>query len=174
MDIAYHTAQIKHSITEYNKNLQSSLPIHMSGNEEHTYQEKEYKMPFEMKVFQKRLKKHLFYRSQKKNLVQKKTEEIITVPFNDEETETTSDEHVKWSALTSLQQKKAIVQFIQQLQLEDSLTTQTLIRQVWDAVTQRFIKSKHVTYNTKKKVIENIHGLEQRDHTWAFNVAALF
>lgn len=170
MDISYHTEQIKNSINEYNVSLSSKFPNETEGQVEQNYSEKEYKMPFEMKVFQKRLKKHLFYRSQKNKPQQK---EDVTQPFEEEPLPPLNNK-VKWSSLPMLQQKRLIVQYIRGLAIHDDITQQRIIRQVWDAMSKRFLKTKHVKYNQEKKSIEQIQGLEERDGIWAFNVAKIF
>ena len=59
MDISYHLRQIEKSIVEYNLFLEREYPeLRQAEKETPTIVDKEYKMPFEMKVFQKRLKKH--------------------------------------------------------------------------------------------------------------------
>ena len=170
MDISYHTEQIKNSINQYNVNLSSQLPPDTREQEDQNFSEKEYKMPFEMKVFQKRLKKHLFYRSQK-NKPERKQE--VTEPFEDEPVPLMNDQ-LKWSSLSMLQQKRLIIQYIRGLSINDDATQQSISRQVWNAITQRFLKTKHVKYNPKKKQIEQIQGLEERNGVWAFNVAEIF
>ena len=84
------------------------------------------------------------------------------------------NDQVKWNLLTMLQQKKLIIQYIRGLAIHDDATQQRITRQVWDAITQRFLKTKHVKYNKEKKNIEQIQGLEERDGIWAFNVAKIF
>lgn len=171
MDVAYHLRQIEKSIAEYTVFLEKEYPeLRCTEEEETKTVDKEYKMPFEMKVFQKRLKKHTFYRNRNK----RPSEDLPATDFestdNTQHENTNQDSNIPWSKLTKLSQKKALATYIKSLKLAPE-TSRTLILQVWDALLKRYLKAKHITYTEKK--VENIAGLTCREGAWAFNLSSV-
>jgi hypothetical protein len=180
MDISYHLREIEKSIVEYSVFLEQEYPeLRCTEEEETKTVDKEYKMPFEMKVFQKRLKKHTFYRNRNKRPVQDEPVADFQVTDTTEHADTGADEDavadavaddVPWSKLTKLSQKKAIASYIKSLELPAE-SSRTLILHVWDAIVRKYLKAKHITY--AKKRVERIAGLICREGTWAFNLSSV-
>jgi len=172
MDISYHLREIEKSIVEYSVFLEQEYPeLRCTEEEETKTVDKEYKMPFEMKVFQKRLKKHTFYRNRNKRPV--KDESVADFQVTDEAEhadEGIVSDDVPWSKLTKLSQKKTIASYIKSLKLPAE-SSRTLILQVWDAIVRKYLKAKHITY--AKKRVECIAGLMCREGTWAFNLSSV-
>jgi len=173
MDVSYHLRQIEKSIAEYTIFLEQEYPeLRCTEEEETKTVDKEYKMPFEMKVFQKRLKKHTFYRNRHKRPVQEKPAADFECADTTEDVnkDTNDDEDIPWSKLSKLSQKKAIASYIKSLALP-SESSRRLILQIWDAIVHKYLKTKHITYTQKK--IESISGLTCREGTWAFNLSSV-
>lgn len=171
MNVTFHLKQIEKSIVEYTMFLEQEYPELRCTEEEETKTiDKEYKMPFEMKVFQKRLKKHTFYRNRNKRPVQNETAVDFQVTDTVENNDTNVDNDVPWSKLTKLSQKKAIASYIKSLDLPAD-SSRTLILQIWDAFVKKYLKTKHIMY--AKKRVTCITGLTCREGIWAFNLSSV-
>lgn len=168
MDISYHLRQIEKSIVEYNLFLEREYPeLCQAEKETPTIVDKEYKMPFEMKVFQKRLKKHTFYRNRHKKVVQEDSS-VVEFKSNEPTTENEYPDDISWSKLSKLLQKRALSKFIKSLHLCPE-ETRALIVHIWDAIMKKLLKTKHIQY--EKREIKSICGLECREGTWGFDLS---
>ena len=161
----YHIKQIKSLITKFNNTFDGAELIE---EEEPGNPETEYKMPFELKVFKKRVKKHNFYRNRNKPVSTKTYVDYV------EEEELPPDEEIetefKWSKLGILEKKKALKEYLKSLNLSKD-GFRLIFKQLWDACRMKFVKSKHV--KVENGVISHITGMELVGTQWCFNHADL-
>ena len=182
MDIHHHLTNMKETIQQFNESLQvrnETFPT----REEDIIPEKEYKMPFEMKVFKKRVQKHQFYRNRNKT----KKKEVVSLDFDAHDhtqtstvdggtktAETTGSKEITeiktWTSLPTLSKKRKLRVFLRTLDISPN-TYKSLYNHIWSTMQTKMMKAKHVELD--KNEIIHIHGLGQIDGQWLFNSADL-
>tara|TARA_B110000914_G_scaffold225484_1_gene246338 strand:+ start:1804 stop:2310 length:507 start_codon:yes stop_codon:yes gene_type:complete len=167
MDIEDHISSIKNLIKDFNKEFVDPMDIYKTPE----VHKKEHKMPFEMKVFKKRVQKHDFYRNRHKT---KRPTQVI-VNFNEYE-KNIPEEPTKvkktWASYNSLEKKYAVRNFLRSINMPDKQFTH-LYSEIWNSICLKQIKAKHVLLTNDK--IKDIKGLIQMDNgNWIFNSSELF
>lgn len=161
----YHIDNILSLISKFNSSFENveTVPDEVIENKE-----KEYKMPFELKVFKKRVKKHNFYRN--RNKPKDTTEYIDWVDDAESTLDENQETEFKWSKLGLLEKKKALKDYLKSLNLSKD-GFRLIFKQLWDACRMKFVKTRHV--KVENGVISHITGMELVGTQWCFNHADL-
>ena len=139
-----HVGEIRKLITQFNDSIKDKPP---TFTENEVSRDKEYKMPFEMKVFKKRVQKHNFYRNRHKT----STVKTDIQEWRDEEKRDVDQNTPprKWTALNMIEKKQKIRHFLKEKKMA-TIEFTTLFRKIWKSVQNKDVKS------IKFKPIRNI------------------
>lgn len=167
MNAPYHINIMKQNIKEFNVSIQRQTIFGKEIEQEPTPMvEKEYKMPFEMKVFKKRVAKHNYYRNR-----HKEPKPVVESSVYVHQEHINDPKDTSWSKLSILQKKSVLRTFLQKC-ITNTTDYKTTFQKIWKEIRGKRLKVNHLDFEEGK--IVSLHGFEKdANNEWHFEPIAL-